>query len=142
MKKYEIMYILKANLEDAVRQETIDGLHAIITSHEGTIDNVDEWGIKEFAYEINDEKKGYYVVIKVTANNEGIQEFDRLARINNNVVRFLIVKEDKSDQSSSTGGSNHKRPRTQKNRIWNFRCQLYTGMQPQILRWTGFQSGS
>lgn len=94
MKKYEIMYILKANLEDAVRQETIDGLHAIITNHEGTIDNVDEWGIKEFAYEINDEKKGYYVVIKVTANNEGIQEFDRLARINNNVVRFLIVKED------------------------------------------------
>ena len=94
MKKYEIMYILKANLEDAVRQETIDGLHAIITSHEGTVDNVDEWGLREFAYEINDEKKGYYVVIKVTANNEGIQEFDRLARINNNVVRFLIVKEE------------------------------------------------
>ena len=94
MKKYEIMYILKANLEEAVRQETIDGLHAIITCHEGTVDNVDEWGLREFAYEINDEKKGYYVVIKVTANNEGIQEFDRLARINNNVVRFLIVKEE------------------------------------------------
>lgn len=94
MKKYEIMYILKANLEEAARQETIDGLHAIITSHEGTIDNVDEWGLKEFAYEIDDEKKGYYVVIKVTADNAGIQEFDRLARINNNVVRFLIVKEE------------------------------------------------
>lgn len=94
MKKYEIMYILKANLEEAVRQETIDGLHAIITSNNGTIDNVDEWGLKEFAYEINDEKKGYYVVVKVTANNEGIQEFDRLARINQNVVRFLIVKEE------------------------------------------------
>ncbi|MGN1343312.1 MAG: 30S ribosomal protein S6, partial [Traorella sp.] len=37
---------------------------------------------------------GYYVVIKVTANNEGISEFDRIARINNNVVRFLIVKEE------------------------------------------------
>lgn len=94
MKKYEIMYILKANLEEAIRQETIDGLHAIITSNNGTIDNVDEWGLKEFAYEINDEKKGYYVVVKVTANNEGIQEFDRLARINQNVVRFLIVKEE------------------------------------------------
>ena len=92
MKKYEIMYILKANLEDAKRQETMDALHAIITSNDGTIDNVDEWGLKEFAYEIEDEKKGYYVVINVTANNEGIAEFDRLARINNNVVRFLIVK--------------------------------------------------
>lgn len=94
MRKYEIMYILKANLEEAVRQETMDGLHAIITNSEGTIENVDEWGLKEFAYEIDYEKKGYYVVIKVTANNEGIAEFDRLARINNNVVRFLIVKEE------------------------------------------------
>jgi len=92
MRKYEIMYILKANLEEAVRQETMDGLHAIITSHEGTIENVNEWGLKEFAYEIDYEKKGYYVVINVTANNEGIAEFDRLARINHNVVRFLIVK--------------------------------------------------
>ena len=94
MRKYEIMYILKANLEEAVRQETMDGLHAIITNSEGTIENVNEWGLKEFAYEIDYEKKGYYVVIKVTANNEGIAEFDRLARINNNVVRFLIVKEE------------------------------------------------
>lgn len=94
MRKYEIMYILKANLEEAVRQETIDGLHAIITSHNGTIENVDEWGLREFAYEIEDEKKGYYVVTKITANNEGIAEFDRLARINHNVVRFLIVKEE------------------------------------------------
>ena len=92
MKKYEIMYILKANLEDAKRQEVMDGLHAIITSNDGTIENVNEWGLKEFAYEIEDEKKGYYVVVEVTANNEGIAEFDRLARINNNVVRFLIVK--------------------------------------------------
>ena len=88
------MYILKANLEDAKRQEVMDGLHAIITSNNGTIENVDEWGLKEFAYEINKEKKGYYVVVKMTANNEGIAEFDRLARINNNVVRFLIVKEE------------------------------------------------
>ena len=86
------MYILKANLEDAKRQEVMDGLHAIITSNDGTIDNVNEWGLKEFAYEIEDEKKGYYVVVNVTANNEGIAEFDRLARINHNVVRFLIVK--------------------------------------------------
>jgi small subunit ribosomal protein S6 len=92
MKKYEVMYILKANLEDAKRQEVMDGLHAIITSNDGTIENVNEWGLKEFAYEIEDEKKGYYVVVEVTANNEGIKEFDRLARINNNVVRFLIVK--------------------------------------------------
>lgn len=92
MKKYEIMYIVNASLEDAERAKVMNGLHAIITDHEGSIDQVEEWGVKEFAYEINHMNKGYYVVINVTANNEGIQEFDRLARINNNIVRYMIVK--------------------------------------------------
>lgn len=92
MKKYEIMYILKANLEEEARQQVIDGLHSIITSNEGTIDNVDEWGIKDLAYEIENETKGYYMVVTVSANNLGVSEFDRLARINTNVVRHMIIK--------------------------------------------------
>lgn len=92
MKKYEIMYIVNASLEGVARQEVMDSLHKIITDHNGTIDKVDEWGVKEFAYEINHMNKGYYVVINVTANNEGVKEFDRLTRINNNVVRYLIIK--------------------------------------------------
>ncbi len=92
MKKYEIMYIVNASLDDAARKQVMDNMHQIITDHNGSIDKVDEWGVKEFAYEINHMKKGYYVVINVTANNEGIQEFDRLTRINQNVVRYLILK--------------------------------------------------
>lgn len=92
MKKYEIMYIVNASLEDAARKEVMDGLHKIITDHEGKIEKVDEWGVKEFAYEINHMKKGYYVVMNVTANNEGIKEFDRLARINHSIVRYMIIK--------------------------------------------------
>lgn len=92
MKKYEIMYIVNASLEDAARQKVMDGLHKIITDHNGTIEKVDEWGVKEFAYEINHMKKGYYVVINVIANNEGIAEFDRLANINSNIVRYLVIK--------------------------------------------------
>lgn len=92
MKKYEIMYIVNASLDDAARQNVMDGMHKIITDYNGTIDKVDEWGVKEFAYEINHMTKGYYVVINVTSNNEGIQEFDRLTRINQNVVRYLIIK--------------------------------------------------
>lgn len=92
MKKYEIMYIVNASLDDAARQTVMDGLTKIITDHQGSIDKVDEWGVKEFAYEIKHMNKGYYVVMNVTATNEGIQEFDRLTRINNNIVRYLIVK--------------------------------------------------
>ena len=49
MKKYEIMYIVNASLDDAARQSVMDGMHKIITDHNGTIDKVDEWGVKEFA---------------------------------------------------------------------------------------------
>ena len=92
MKKYEIMYIVNASLDDAARQNVMERLHGIITSHEGSIDKIDEWGVKEFAYEIEHMNKGYYVVINVTANNAGIEEFQRLARINSNVVRFMVIK--------------------------------------------------
>ena len=46
MKKYEIMYIVNASLDDAARTKLMDSFHKIITDHEGTIDKVDEWGVK------------------------------------------------------------------------------------------------
>ena len=92
MKKYEIMYIVNASLDDDARKQVMENMHKIITDHSGSIDKVDEWGVKEFAYEIKHMNKGYYVVVNVTANNEGIQEFDRLTRINPNILRYLIVK--------------------------------------------------
>ena len=64
MKKYEIMYILKASLDDAARKAEVDKLHGIITSNGGKIADVNEWGLREFAYPIKKETKGYYVVIK------------------------------------------------------------------------------
>lgn len=91
MRKYEVMYIIKADLQDETRQELINNMHAIITDNGGTIDNVDEWGIKDLAYEIDDMTKGYYVVTKFTAGNEALSEFDRLMRINSDIVRFLII---------------------------------------------------
>ena len=91
MKKYEIMYILKSSLEEEARQQTIETLAAIITDGNGTIDKVDEWGMKEFAYRIEDMTKGYYMVLNITADSDVINEFDRICRINANVVRHMIV---------------------------------------------------
>ncbi|MFV0480148.1 MAG: 30S ribosomal protein S6 [Anaerorhabdus sp.] len=94
MRKYEVMYIVNASLEDEKRQEVIENTHAIITSNGGKIEKVDDWGVKEFAYRIDDMTKGYYVVVTLEADNAAIAEFDRLTRINSNVVRYMIVKLD------------------------------------------------
>ncbi|MDD3207796.1 MAG: 30S ribosomal protein S6 [Bacilli bacterium] len=91
MKKYEIMYILKADLEEAARQDEISKLHAILTDKGAVVSDVKEWGLRDFAYPINDLTKGYYVVIKVTADEPALLEFGRLARIDANVLRHLIT---------------------------------------------------
>lgn len=88
------MYILNSSLEEAARKETMDTLSAIITNGNGTIEKVDEWGMREFAYKIEDMTKGYYVVLTVLADNAVVSEFDRICRINSNVVRHMIVKRD------------------------------------------------
>ena len=96
MRKYEIMYILKADLEEATRKEVMEKLASIITDNGGKVENTDEsMGLRELAYPIKDETKGYYVVLKVTMGNEAINEFNRLVRINGSVLRHLIVVEHK-----------------------------------------------
>jgi small subunit ribosomal protein S6 len=94
MRKYEIMYILNSSMEEAARQELMETLHNIIINDGGTVDKVDDWGMKEFAYRIEDMTKGYYTVINVTAEPDAVKEFDRICRINANVVRSMIVNLD------------------------------------------------
>ena len=92
MRKYEIMYILKADLEEANRTAVMEKLAKIITDNGGTVDKTDEsMGLRTLAYPIKKETKGYYVVLKVTMGNEAIAEFNRLVRIDQSVLRHLIV---------------------------------------------------
>lgn len=92
MRKYEIMYILRADLDEAARKEVQETVHGILTSNGATITNVDEkLGLRDLAYPINDEVKGFYVVLKVTSDEATLKEFARLVKINANVLRHLVV---------------------------------------------------
>jgi small subunit ribosomal protein S6 len=92
MRNYEIMYILKSDLEEEARKAEIEALAKIITDNGGKVNATDEsMGMRTLAYEINDEKKGYYVVLKVTMGNAAIDEFNRRVRINKKVLRHLIT---------------------------------------------------
>ena len=94
MKKYEVMYIVNSQLEEDKRNELIENIHSIITEHKGQITKVDDWGMKDFAYEINHMTKGYYVVTKFLADVETEKELDRLLRINSNIVRHIILNDE------------------------------------------------
>ena len=91
MKQYETTYIIKSSLDDAARAQLISDMHGIITAQGGSIDSVNEMGMLNFAYRIDDMTKGYYVTVVFTVGVEGLNEFSRLMGINSNVVRFLTI---------------------------------------------------
>ena len=92
MRKYEVMYIINESVEPEKRGELIETLAKIITDNGGSVEKTDEWGMRDFAYEIDDMHKGYYVIVTFEADNDCVNEFDRLVKINNNVVRHLITR--------------------------------------------------
>ena len=94
MRKYEVMYIVNASLDDATRQEVMERMHAVIVDNGGKIINVDEanWGLRDFAYPIEDMTKGYYVVLTFEADNVALKEFDRKMHIESSIIRFMTIK--------------------------------------------------
>lgn len=91
MEKYEIMYILSATLDDEARKNEIEKLHGILTADKVQVKEVKEWGLRDFAYPMKKQTKGYYVVLKVSAEPGSLDEFNRLAKLDSNVIRFLIT---------------------------------------------------
>lgn len=94
MKRYEIMYIIRPNLEDGVRNTQIEELNGILNKFESQDLKVNEWGIKDLAYEIADCKKGYYVVLDVLTTTEAINELTRVMKIRENIIRHIVIARD------------------------------------------------
>ncbi len=93
MRKYEAVFIFVPSLEEEKRNQLLDRLKGIIES-DGTVTNVEEWGIRKLAYEINDLTEGYYVIINFETNTETVEELNRVAKISDNIMRHMVVRED------------------------------------------------
>ena len=94
MDKYEIMFIVKTTLEEKAVKETVESLNKVITDMKGKITSSKDMGQRELAYPINKEVSGFYYVFNFEANNDIINELNRKARINENIIRHLIIKLD------------------------------------------------
>ena len=93
MTKYEIMFIVKTDIDEEARKNTVKALEKTLSDSKTTITLSKELGQKEFAYEINKMKSGYYYLYNIETNStEATKEFDRVAGIDENVVRHLVLK--------------------------------------------------
>jgi len=90
---YEVVYILNPNLGEEETAALVAKFKTLAESR-GTVTEVDEWGKRRLAYPINDLNEGYYVLMTFTADNLFPAELDRVLRINDNVMRSIIVCKD------------------------------------------------
>lgn len=92
MNKYEIMFIVRPDMEEVEIKKTADEMKKVLTDKNSNIIEEKSMGQRELAYEIKKFKTGYYYLYVVEASIEAIKEFDRITRINENLLRHLIVK--------------------------------------------------
>lgn len=94
MNKYELAVVVSAKIEDDARAEVIEKVKALITRFGGVVTDVDEWGKRRFAYEIQKMKEGYYYFIQFEADATAPAEIERHVRIMENVIRYLCVRQE------------------------------------------------
>ena len=94
MKKYELALVLSAKIEDEERAAMLEKVQAMITTAGAEITNIDEWGKKQLAYEIQKMKEAYYYFIQFEGEATVPAELEERLRIEESVIRFLCVKQD------------------------------------------------
>lgn len=92
MKAYELLFFVAPSIDDESRAAAMKRIETTISDAKGTIDNVDNWGKRKLAYEINGLTDGDYTLIDFHADPADVAELDRVLRINDVVVRHMIVK--------------------------------------------------
>ena len=94
MRKYEIMYIIRPNIEEDAKKALVERFNKILTDNGAEVTEAKEWGKRRLAYEINDFRDGYYMLLKLTADAAAIQEFDRLAKISEDIIRHMATRDE------------------------------------------------
>ena len=95
MNKYEMMFIVRPDMEEAEIRKTAENMKKVLTDANAKVLEEKPMGQRELAYEIKDFKSGYYFVLEVSADDDkAIREFDRLALISSDIVRHLITKKE------------------------------------------------
>ena len=92
MRKYEVMIIIDPTVEERQVDSLMEKYLKVITDEKGTVDNVDVWGKRRLAYEIQNKSEAIYVVLNVTCEPATVQEIDRLFAIDEKIMRTKVMR--------------------------------------------------
>ncbi|GAB3653168.1 30S ribosomal protein S6 [Nocardioides korecus] len=94
MRTYELMVILDPNLEERTVQPSLDTYLNVVRNDGGTVDNIDVWGRRRLAYEIDKNAEGIYAVVALQAEPATVKELDRQLSLNESVLRTKVLRPD------------------------------------------------
>ncbi len=88
---YEIVYVFDGDRSEDDINQKLDRFHELVTKNGGSVEAVDHWGVRQLAYTIRNHTRGYYVVAHVRADAEALPEFERIVKLDPEVIRYLVV---------------------------------------------------
>jgi len=94
MRKYEVIYIIKPELDEEKTASVVERFASLITNTGGEITKTEQWGKKRLAYEVNDYREGYYVLVRFTGEPAVAHELERVFKITDEVLRFIVIREE------------------------------------------------
>ncbi len=94
MRRYEVMVILDPDLEERTVAPSLDTFLNVVKNDGGTVENVDIWGRRRLAYEIQKKSEGIYAVLDLTCNPAAVAELDRQLTLNESVLRTKVMRTD------------------------------------------------
>ncbi|HVH64441.1 MAG TPA: 30S ribosomal protein S6 [Candidatus Acidoferrum sp.] len=98
MSAYELMYIVRPELDDQAVQQEIEKVGQLIQTNGGQVKKVTPWGKRRLAYSVKDQREGYYVVEELDLAQARVAEVERVLKISDNVFRHLLVRQDEGNR--------------------------------------------
>ncbi len=105
MTKYESVLIARQDLGASQVSSIVSDMSKVIADQGGEVVRVDNWGLKNLAYRIKKNRKGHYVLLNISAPAQAIAEYERLLRVNEDIIRYMTVKVEDFSESLTSDGS-------------------------------------
>jgi small subunit ribosomal protein S6 len=115
VKKYELIFILKADQPETEMEARVNRVKEILADHSGEITQVNHWGVRRMAYEIQYESRGNYMFLKFKSEGTVVAELDRFLRLDDQVLRHLVVVDDEWDERNRVSMAKRRQNRTEEN---------------------------
>lgn len=97
MRAYEILYVIRPDIDEEAKTALVQRFDELLSSNGAEIIESKEWGKRRLAYEIQDYKDGVYHIIKLKDDGTAIAEFERLIKINNDIIRHIVVRDEQEE---------------------------------------------